>query len=294
MEKAVLGCGHLTAELLALQLKILAGTAAFAWVLWTVRAVDPRAVGMTITFPALNGIVLLTATDKIVGEMVIGIVPLMALNGTLPALYTALRRRLRRSWPAFALCLLAWAALASLLEWQPLWHHRAAIALVAAALLCAGAAWAFRHLRVSSAPYPAPIAPPSAWREFLRDRAPRIFWFLVSLAIVSGVAYALRDAHSLIGRLSALPLVPLFVLHWAVSARRTDLAEVHVAALLGPVTAGAFLIMFTISLGFLRPGAGDLHPAYWPLGIAALLLEWELTRRLILGLAALTYRARPV
>jgi hypothetical protein len=127
------------------------------------------------------------------------------------------------------------------------------------------------------------------WLDFLRDRAPRIFWFFVSLAIVSSVAYAYKDAHSLVGRLSALPLVPLFVLHWAVNERRVDFAELRISALLGPVAAGAFLILFAVSLGLIRGEAGDLSPAYWPIGLAMLLFEWELTRRLILGLSRLTY-----
>jgi hypothetical protein len=246
---------------------------------------------MSITFPALNGVVLLTVTDKMVGEMLIGIVPLMALNGALPALFIALRRRLAPA-PAIALCLVIWAGFASLLEWQALWPHRRALAIVAAVLLCAAALWAFRRLRaVPLGPPPSPGGAP-AWRDFLSERAPRIFWFFVSLSLVSAAAYVLRDAHSLIGRLSALPLVPLFVLHWAVGARRADLAELQLSALIGPVAAGAFLIMFTISLGFLRSDAGDLHAAYWPIGIATLLVEWELTRRLILGLSALTYRTR--
>jgi hypothetical protein len=126
--------------------------------------------------------------------------------------------------------------------------------------------------------------------EFLRERGPRIGWFFVSLLIVSSVAYIWRDAHSLVGRLSALPLVPLFVLHWAVNERRVDLAELRLAARVGPVTAGAFLILFAISLGVIRSDAGDLHPLYWPIGLGLLLLEWELTRRLILGLSWLTYR----
>jgi hypothetical protein len=127
--------------------------------------------------------------------------------------------------------------------------------------------------------------------DFVRQRAPRIFWFMVSLAIVSSVAYVFRDAHSLVGRLSALPLVPLFVLHWAVNERRADLSELQVSSLIGPVAAGAFLVLFTFSLGVVRSDAGELHPGYWPLGVAMLLIEWELTRRLILGLSALTYSA---
>src|SRR6185295_4742133 len=107
---------------------------AFAWILWTVRDVNPRAVGMTLTFPALNGIVLLTITDKMVSEMVLGIFPLMLFNGFLPAIFVALRRRMSE-WLAIALCLLLWAALAALLEWQAVWPYRGALAAIAAILV---------------------------------------------------------------------------------------------------------------------------------------------------------------
>jgi hypothetical protein len=48
----------LSGDLLALILKLVLGTLAFAWILWTVRNINSRAVGMTLTFPALNGVVL--------------------------------------------------------------------------------------------------------------------------------------------------------------------------------------------------------------------------------------------
>ena len=285
---AALTVGH---DLLALLLKLALGTLAFVWILWTVRDVSARAVGMTLTFPTLNGVVLLSVTDKVVSEMVIGIVPLMFFNGFLPAIFIALRRRLGgRQWLAIALCLLLWAMLVSVLEAPAIWAHRAGLAAVTTILIliCAGSAF----LRLRSADAAAPAQPPRVvtLSEFLRERGPRIAWFFVSLLIVSMVAYVWRDAHSLVGRLSALPLVPLFVLHWAVNERRIDLAELRLSALIGPVTAGAFLIVFTISLGFIRSDAGELHSLYWPIGFALLLLEWELTRRLILGLSRLSYR----
>jgi hypothetical protein len=277
-------------DLSALLLKLVLGTLAFVWILWTVRDVNPRAVGMTLTFPTLNGVVMLSVTDKLVSEMVLGIVPLMFFNGFLPAMFLALRRRLDgRQGLAIAICLMLWAALAALLEWQALWPHRRALALAATVLILICAGWAFVTLRALDKPEPAATGSAAALPEFLRERKPRIAWFFVSLLIVSSVAYALRDAHSLIGRLSALPLVPLFVMHWAVNERRVDLAELRVAALIGPVAAGAFLIMFALTLGLIRSD-GTLHPYYWPIGFASLLMEWEMTRRLILGLSRLTYR----
>ncbi len=279
----------LSGDLLALILKLALGTLAFAWILWTVRNVNPRAVGMTLTFPTLNGIVLLTITDKVVSEMELANIPRMLYNGFLPAIFIALRRRMT-DWLAIALCLLLWAALASLLELRAVWPNRGALAVIAAILVVVCAAGAFRTLRGVGVPAPVSADQPIGVAGFLRERRQRIGWFFVSLAIVSVVAYVFRDAHSLVGRLSALPLVPLFVMHFAVNERRVDLAELRVSALIGPVAAGAFLIAFTLSLALIRTDAGELHPGYWPLGLALLLIEWELTRRLILALSRLTYR----
>jgi hypothetical protein len=164
------------------------------------------------------------------------------------------------------------------------------MAAAAAILVAACAGFAFWTLRAWAERAPAPAGGPVGVARFLRERGPRIFWFFVSLAIVSAAAYAFNDAHTLVGRLSALPLVPLFVLHWAVNARRVDLGELRMSALIGPVAAGAFLIAFTLSLGTIRSDAGELHPLYWPIGLALLLVEWELTRRLILFLSRRTYR----
>jgi hypothetical protein len=175
------------------------------------------------------------------------------------------------------------------LESPALWPYRRTISICAALAVIVCAGFAFRQLRAAHALTPAPL-PSSSASDFLRERGPRIFWFFVSLLIVSLVAWRWGDAHSLVGRLSALPLVPLFVLHWAVTERRIDLGELRIAAVIGPVAVGAFLIVFTLSLGLIRSDAGELHPLYWPIGLALLLAEWELTRRLILAMSRWSYR----
>ncbi len=277
-------------DLLALILKLLLGTLAFVWILWTVRNVSPRAVGMMLTFPALNGVVLLTVTDKRVSEIVAGIFPLMFFNGTLAALFVALRRWLGdRQWLAIAICLLLWGVLAVLLEWRAAWTYRWQLAVAAGLLILATAGWAFWQLRRTGVRPPIPVVPAETLSSFAADRAPRVLLFFLSLLIVSLVAYAWADTHSLVGRLSALPLVPLFVLHWAVNARRTNLDELRLAALIGPVAAAGFLFLFSYTLGFIRSDAGLLHPWYWAIGLVAVLVEWELTRLAIIGLARLTY-----
>jgi hypothetical protein len=278
-------------DLAALLLKLLLGTLAFSGVLWAARDANQRAIGMMLTFPALNGVVLLTVTDKVVSEMVIAIFPLMFFNGLLAAIFIWLRRKLSgRQWLAIGVCLLLWGAITVLLEWDALWPHRKGVAIAAAVLIVGCAAWAFRRLRRADVQEVAPPADQASLSTFLRDRAQRIFWFFVSFAIVSLAAYAWSDAHSLVGRLSALPLVPLFVLHWAVNERRVDLEELRTSALIGPVAAMGFLFLFAYSLSFIRTDAGALHPWYWVIGTALLLAEWELTRRVIVGLSLLTYR----
>jgi hypothetical protein len=271
-------------------LKLVLGTLAFVWILWTARNINPRAVGIMLTFPALNGIVLLTMTDKVPAEIVVGIFPLMFVNSLLPAAFIALCRRLGgRQWLAFAICLAAWIALAVLFEWRAVWAYRWAIAGVAVVLIAGCAAWAFWRLRRTGLAEPAPSLADPGLLTFLRDRAARIFWFFVSFVIVTLTAHAFADAHSLVGRLSALPLVPLFLLHWAVNARRADLDELRIAALIGPAVVMVFLFAFVVTLGFIRTDAGALRPGYWPFGLFALLIEWELTRLAIVGVARLTY-----
>ncbi len=281
----------LSGDLVALILKLILGTLAFVWVLWAVRAVDQRAVGITLTFPAVNGVVLLTVTDKIVSEMVVAIFPLMFLNGLLATIFIALRRRLAdRQGLAIVLCLAIWASLAVLLESDAARPHRWTVAAAVAIVIVVVAVWAFLRLRAAGVAMPALPERQVTALNFLRDRRQRIFLFFVSLLIVSLAAYVWRDAHSLVGRLSALPLVPLFVLHWAVNERRVDFGEFRLSALIGPVVAMGFLLLFSLTLSFIRTDAGVLHALYWPIGLAALLIEWELARQAILGLSRLTYR----
>src|SRR4029079_1797108 len=151
-------------------------------------------------------------------------------NGFLPAIFMALRRQLGgRQWPAIAPLPLLLARPAAGLEVSLIWRHRAALAAVTAILILICAGSAFLRLRTIGAVAPMQSPRTLSALEFLRERGPRIGWFFVSLLIVSSVAYIWRDAHSLVGRLSALPLVPLFVLHWAVNERRVDLAELRLA-----------------------------------------------------------------
>src|SRR5436190_5900018 len=178
----------LPGDLTALILKLVLGTFAFAWVLWTVRAVNPRAVGMTLTFPALNGVVMLTMTDKVVSEMVVAIFPLMFFNGFLAAIFVALRRRLDQ-WLVIALCLAAWAAIAVLMECDAVKAHRWGLAEGMAILILICAGWAFFRLRALGAAMPAPPAHEETIGEFLHSRASRILLFFVSLLIVSTVAH---------------------------------------------------------------------------------------------------------
>ena len=282
----------LSGDWISLAAKVGGGTLVFIWVLWSIRAANPRAIGMTLTFPALNGIVLLTATDKIVSEMIVGIFPLMFFNGFLAAIFIALRRRLGLGdGLAYAVCLLAWAVIAVLLEWHELWPYRWDLAIAAAVLVLGFAWWAFHVLLSRNEAAPPPSDRVADFSAFLRTRAPRIGLFFVSLLLVSIVAYVGRDAHSLVGRLSALPLIPLFVLHLAVRQPDADLGELRIAALLGPPVAGGFLLVFGGTLAFVRMIAEPAHPAYWLVGEAMLIAEWELARQAILRLSRLSYRA---
>jgi hypothetical protein len=282
----------LSGEWISLAAKVIGGTLVFIGVLWSIRAANPRAIGMMLTFPALNGIVLLTATDKIVSEMIVGIFPLMFFNGFLAAIFIALCRRLGVGDAlAYAVCLLAWALIAILLEWRELWPYRWNLAIAVTILILCIAAWAFRALRSRWEPAPALADHPIRFSEFMRSCAPRVGLFFASLLLVSIVAYVGRDAHSLVGRLSALPLIPLFVLHLAVKQSDADLGELRIAALLGPPVAGGFLLLFGGTLLFVRMIADPIGLTYWLVGVVMLIAEWALAWQVVLGVSRLTYRA---
>jgi len=209
-------------------LRTAGGTLLYVAFLWLVQIDDWRVAGMMLTFPMLNGMALISAREN-AGATGQSMVPVVVLNGAVCFLFTLA---------------LAWSEIA---RTNPL-----ALTLLATALwICAYAALERRNVIVPARTWTAFTAlcvivsvALTYWlwpacTELLRDapvRAggivgvlegwPRILLFAVSLLIVFGVAHAYRDAHAAIGRLGALPIVPLFGLYTVASVLGSDPAAV--------------------------------------------------------------------
>ena len=69
-------------------------TGLFILILWCAQSRHPRAAGMMLTFPALNGIGLLTAEGHDLYLMARAMIPMMALNGLLCTMYSVVERQL--------------------------------------------------------------------------------------------------------------------------------------------------------------------------------------------------------
>ena len=68
-------------------LKAVLGTCLFTVILWYAQSSNPRAAGMMLTFPALNGLGLLMAQSHGLHLMARAILPMIALNGLLCAVW---------------------------------------------------------------------------------------------------------------------------------------------------------------------------------------------------------------
>src|SRR5215471_10110029 len=75
-------------------LKAVVGTCLFAVILWCAQSSNPRAAGMLLTFPALNGLGLLMAESDNLHLMGRAMLPMIALNGLLCAAYIVTQRHL--------------------------------------------------------------------------------------------------------------------------------------------------------------------------------------------------------
>src|SRR5947199_7427881 len=109
-------------ELVPLILQAVVGTGLFTLILWCAQSSNPRAAGMMLTFPALNGLGLLTAQGHDLHLMARAMLPMIALNGLLCATYIIAQRQLRsrlphlshgvKAWTVLAVCVLLWGTMA--------------------------------------------------------------------------------------------------------------------------------------------------------------------------------------
>src|SRR5215813_6458709 len=98
-------------ELVSCILKTVLGTGLFILILWCAQSSNPRAAGMMLTFPALNGLGLLTAEGRDLHLMARAMLPMIALNGLLCATYIIAQRQLRSRLTSLSPCIHAWTVL---------------------------------------------------------------------------------------------------------------------------------------------------------------------------------------
>src|SRR5215471_21575694 len=98
------------------------GTGLFSLILWWAQSRNPRVAGMMLTFPALNGLGLLTAESRDPQLMARAMLPMIALNGLLCATYIIAQRQLQSRLPhlspgvhmgtVVAVCVIVWGGIA--------------------------------------------------------------------------------------------------------------------------------------------------------------------------------------
>ena len=286
--------------MIVLAAKVLLGTALYVAVLWEARR-NPRAAGMMLTFPTLNGITMLM-TQPAELEPIVGSMLLMPIvNGLFCAVYLAAFERIVRAGTApatgSALLLTAIAALWFVAAWlitHNLWGvpTDAEIAYAVAATLGGLAlTWLVPARRPAArivAGPPRPDNPVSRnWR--------RIALFAVALLCVL-VADKIGRSPALLGVLAAMPLVAFFSLHTIAAdrgrppaARRDDLAAMADGVWLGPAVAIAFIAGFWRWLAAVSAHVDGVR--YLLVGVLSLIAGWGLCLVVIWGCERLLRRA---
>jgi hypothetical protein len=268
--------------------KVAAGTVLFVLVLLAVQSPDARIAGMMLTFPALNGMSLMlapVADKRAMGRAMLGSIALNGCNGLafIALFWVAVRMGAaprEAAWPLAVTLFVPWLAACWVLgrvtpptERGFVWGFVLLAPLVAAALwiTCPGATGvALSH------------------GELVSANALRILLFALAMALLLAVADALGDAHALVGRLGAFPLLPLFSLATIAEAEAAvgpglgRLAVVAPAMLLGLLLAMAFVRLYAGWL--MRLTHAGLSPARWTLAaLAGLIAGWLACGAVIAG-----------
>jgi hypothetical protein len=281
-------------ELVPLILKAVVGTGLFTLILWCARSSNPRAAGMMLTFPALNGLGLLTAQSHDLHLMGRAMLPMIALNGLLCATYIVAQRQLQSRctclsprvpvWTVLGACVVLWGGVA-------LW----VAPLVQSYLVSSRQIMAFiGAYAVTSVPLTAlllwsPVDEHGCGRQrfwgVMRTNAVRVGGMLGLLVLVMLLARSGAEAWA--GRLSALPLIPFYSLLMLPSTQRntptevTRLEQVGGTVLLGPLVAMTFVRVFAqylITMPLPRSTVSSLAA-----GVLGLLVLWSVCGLMIWG-----------
>jgi hypothetical protein len=276
-------------------LKAVLGTCLFTLILWCAQSNNPRIAGMMLTFPALNGLGLLTAQSYDLHLMARAMLPMIALNGLLCATYiTAQRQLLGRLphlspkvtvWTLLGACVVLWGGMA--LWVAPLVEPYLVSARQVMAFICA---YAVGSVPLTACLLWSPVHEHGRrWQSFwsvLRANAGRVGGMFILLVLVMLVAHGRAEAWA--GRLSALPLLPFYSLLMLSPTRMHRQLEVarleHVGStvLLGPVVAIVFVWIFAQylnALSLLRGTARSVAAA-----VLGLLILWSVCGLMIWGI----------
>jgi hypothetical protein len=230
-------------------LRTAAGTALFVAFLWLVRVDDYRIAGMMLTFPMLNGIGLVGAGAN-AERLTKAMLPVITLNGAMCFLFTGIlaTSQSARAHPAAvtAVAVAGWLGVYAWLENKGMAFASSAsmgvFAVCAAAATPAVTYWLWPSCAADPV---AAVVRAGGWVGVM-DGWVTIVLFAASLAIFFGFAHRFQDAHAAIGRLAALPMVPLFGLYTVATVVGSDpTALAKLEALRSMV-----LIGWTFAMGF--------------------------------------------
>jgi hypothetical protein len=283
-----------TMELVLFILKAVVGTGLFTLILWCAQSSNPRAAGMMLTFPALNGLGLLTAESRDLHLMARAMLPMIVLNGLLCATYVVAQSQLRSRPTSLSPCVRVWTVLGACVV---LWGG---VALWVAPLLQSYLV-SSRQIIAFIGTYAVTSVPLTAlllWSHVdehgcgrqrfwgvIRSNAVRVGGMLGLLVLVMLLARSGAEAWA--GRLSAVPLIPFYSLLMLpstqvhTSTEVTRLEQMGGTVLLGPLVAMTFVWVFVQYLSALplpRSTVSSLAA-----GVLGLLVLWSVCGLMIWG-----------
>ena len=267
-------------------LRTAAGTVLFVAFLWLVRIDDWRVAGMMLTFPMLNGIGLLGAGNN-AERQIKSMLPVITLNGAMCFLFAWVltASATARSQPVLvtAIAVLAWLGVYAVLEMRSIAFARTATMTVFAVCATIAAVAVTYWLWPPCAMAPVRAVVRSGGLAGVMEGWVTILLFAASLAIFFGFAHRFQDAHAAIGRLAALPMVPLFGLYTVATVLGSDpaalakLETLRSMVLIGWVFAMLFAVLFARRV--MRFAAASSSR---PVQAAALIAGWAICLGLIL------------
>ena len=265
--------------------KVLVGTVLYVAVLWEARR-SPRAAGMMLTFPTLNGIGMLVTDPRDLEAVASTMLLLPVINAIACFAYIDLFERLvargvtarDAAWGLLAGIGSVWSCLTWQITQQAWQISTGSQTGYATAMLLAGVALTFLGADANQkAPVKGVAEPVSTL--VIRNRH-RIGLFVIALSLVMA-ANAFVRSPALLGVLSAVPIIAFFGMHTVasddalpVALRRDELRAMASGVWLGPVIAIAFVIGFW---RWLRVLSGFVEGVpYLAFGIVSLLCGWGL------------------